>query len=112
MASLIPVLVARSYQSTQAYENSCTKGTCPLESSYWAYLPSLAANGLFLALFSLSFVLFVGQSMFSRRFLGFTIAMLSGCFLEILGYVGRIMSWYNPFDQVSPPFSITTFHLG
>lgn len=57
--------------------------TCPLDTSYWqGYLPSLAANGVFLALFSLSLVLFIGQSLFSRRFLGFTIAMVSGSILE------------------------------
>lgn len=75
--------------------------TCPLDLSFWAYLPSLAANGLFLALFSISFVVFFGQSILSKRFLGFTIAMLSGCALEIIGYVGRILSWYNPFSNVS-----------
>ena len=95
------LLTVRDYQSVTDYRAACTKATCPLDLSYWAYLPSLPANGIFLALFSLSFILFIGQSVFSRRFLGFTIAMVSGCILEILGYCGRIVSWYNPFYQVS-----------
>lgn len=72
-----------------------------MDLSYWSYLPSLAANGLFLGLFSLSLALFIVQSIFSKRFLGFTIAMVSGCILEIIGYIGRVMSWYNPFSEVS-----------
>lgn len=97
MASIM--LFARSYQSSQEYRNQCTKDTCPLDLSYWAYLPSLAANGLFLGLFTLSLMLFIGQSMLSKRFLGFTIAMVSGCILEVLGYAGRLWSWYQPFNE-------------
>ena len=97
----MPLLATRSYQSVTSYRAACKKDTCPLAYSYWAYLPSLPANSLFLALFSLSLVLFIVQSCLSRRFLGFTIAMVSGCILEVLGYIGRVLSWYNPFDQAS-----------
>ena len=82
------------------YRASCTLKTCPLKLSYYNYLPSLAANGTFLALFAISLCCFLLQVGLSRRFIGFTIAMVSGCVLEVLGYIGRIMSWYNPFNQV------------
>ena len=82
------------------YRASCTLKTCPIRLSYYNYLPSLAANGTFLALFAFSLCCFLLQVGLSRRFIGFTIAMVSGCVLEVLGYVGRIMSWYNPFGQV------------
>lgn len=83
-----------------AYRAACTLNTCPLSSSYYAYRPSLSANAVFLALFSLSLCCFLLQAALSGRFIGFTIAMISGCSLEVLGYTGRIMSYYNPFNQV------------
>jgi hypothetical protein len=85
---------------------SCTLKTCPIRLSYYNYLPSLAANGTLLALFSFSLCCFLFQVGLSRRFIGFTIAMVSGCILEVLGYVGRVMSWYNPFGQVRLQYSV------
>lgn len=61
--------------------------------SFWGYLPSLGANGAFEALFAISLMLFIGQSFLSRRFIGFSIAMISGCILECIGYGGRIWAW-------------------
>lgn len=88
-----------TYQEWKDYREHCTLDTCPLDLSYWAYLPSLAANSTFLAIFAVSLVLFLFQGILSRRFLGFTIAMVSGNILEVLGYAGRVMSYYNPFKE-------------
>ncbi|KAK8230495.1 sphingoid long-chain base transporter RSB1 [Phyllosticta capitalensis] len=88
-----------TYQQVQDYRDNCTLSTCPLSDSFWAYRPSLPANSFFLALFACSTIVFLCQGIFSRRFLGFTIAMVSGDLLEVLGYVGRIMSYYNPFSE-------------
>lgn len=65
--------------------------------------PSLPANATFLALFSLSLCSFLAQVHLSKRFIGFTIAMASGCILEVLGYISRIMSYHNPFNEVQIP---------
>ncbi|KAF2085492.1 putative sphingoid long-chain base transporter RSB1 [Saccharata proteae CBS 121410] len=81
------------------FRDQCTIDTCPLSLSYWAYRPSLAANGTFIGIFFLSLTLFICQGVLSKRFLGFTIAMVSGNILEVLGYAGRIWSWYNPFIE-------------
>ncbi|KAI4138328.1 MAG: hypothetical protein L6R39_006845 [Caloplaca ligustica] len=62
--------------------------------------PSLAANSTFLALFSLSLCAFLVQVHLSKRLIGFTIAMVSGYILEVLGYIGRIMSYHDPFNEV------------
>jgi len=103
MASLTGVfsLIARdtNYTATQNFRDHCTLKTCPLSDSYWGYIPSLPANGFFLALFALSTGIFVMQGVLSKRFLAFTIAMVCGGFLEVLGYVGRIMSHYNVFKE-------------
>lgn len=90
----------QSYSDRKNFRDSCTLDTCPLELSYWGYRPSLPANLLFLVLFGLSTLIFVGQGVLSRRFWGFSIAMISGCALEAIGYVGRTLSYYNPFAEV------------
>ncbi|KAF2138952.1 uncharacterized protein K452DRAFT_337768 [Aplosporella prunicola CBS 121167] len=109
MASLLPALLARdstvtsyrptTYSDWAAYRDACTLATCPLSDSYWAYRPSLGANAAFAAIFGLSLLLFLVQGVVSKRFLGFTIAMVSGDILEVLGYAGRLMSWSNPFGE-------------
>ncbi|KAF2231810.1 RTA1-domain-containing protein [Viridothelium virens] len=109
MASAMMHLFLRD--NNQDYRDQCTLQTCPLDLSYWAYLPSLAANSLFLALFSLSLALYLIQALLSRRFLGFTIAMLSGCALEVLGYIGRLMSRHNPFNQSAYLLQIVTLTI-
>ena len=78
----------------------CTLDTCPIEDSYYDYRPSLAANATFLAIFSLALLCFLLQGFRSRKFLAFTIAVAGGCILEILGYIGRLMSHANPFSEV------------
>lgn len=91
----------QNYTSASSYRSQCTLDTCPLSKSFFAYRPSLAANATFLALFACSLAAFLAQGVTSRKFIGFTAAMVSGCVLEVLGYVGRIMSYQNPFNEVS-----------
>ena len=98
----LDLLYRRDDKQLAAYRAACTLKTCPIKESYYAYRPSLAVNAVFLALFSFSLCCFILQAALSRRFIGFTAAMFSGCSLEVLGYIGRIMSWYNPFNQVFP----------
>lgn len=108
---LIMDLYNRDTKAEATHRAQCTLATCPLNDSYYAYLPSLGTNAAFLALFSLSLLGFTLQALLSRRFVGFTIAMVSGCTLEVLGYVGRIMSHQNPFNQVclmTSTFSLQT----
>ncbi|MCJ1474047.1 hypothetical protein MMC13_002705 [Lambiella insularis] len=90
---------ATNYTAITDYRNQCTLDTCPLSDSYYAYRPSLPANAVFLALFSFSLVCFTLQAVLSRRFVGFTIALVAGCILEVVGYAGRVISYKNPFDQ-------------
>ena len=104
MASLVHLLLARQ-ESYEDYLAECTVDTCPIESSQIGYRPSLAANGTFVALYGLSLILFLGGLFFSRRFLGFSIAMILGNLTEIMGYTGRIIAYYEPFGEVcATPF--------
>jgi len=60
-----------------ALELVCTKETCPIDESYFEYLPSLSLNALLLALFSLSLLVSVGQGAWYRTWT-FTFAMVCG----------------------------------
>jgi hypothetical protein len=91
---------SNDFNTRKNCRQACTLETCPMSLSYWAYLPSLAANGTFTALFSLSLALYVVQAVYSRRFIGFSVAMLCGSVLEVIGYVGRLMSYRDPFSEV------------
>ncbi|TQW00040.1 hypothetical protein V2A60_005451 [Cordyceps javanica] len=75
----------------------CNLDKCPVEWSMFGYRPSLVANVLFLALFA---VIGLVHAYFGIRWRswGFMTGMLLGCTGEILGYVGRIMLWNNPFS--------------
>ena len=61
------------------------------------YRPSLAANAAFLVLFAFSGIAHIVQGTITRKpyFLG---AMICGCTAEVLGYIGRLISWNNPFS--------------
>ncbi|KAG0650274.1 Efflux pump [Hyphodiscus hymeniophilus] len=105
MASLLSTtanLAIRASHSTfrDQYAN-CTRPSeaCPINSSYYFYRVSLPANAVFLTLFSLSFFGFVFTYVFTRRATAFTVAMFCGVALEVIGYVGRILSWNNQWQQ-------------
>ncbi len=79
--------------------SNCTLSTCTIDSSYYFYRVSLAANTTFVVLFALSLIGFILTYAFTRRGTAFTVAMTIGTILEVLGYVGRIMSWHNQWSQ-------------
>ncbi|EQB46069.1 Sphingoid long-chain base transporter RSB1 [Colletotrichum gloeosporioides] len=76
---------------------NCTVGTCPLSCAQVEYLPTLAGNALYAAIFGL---LLVAQIALGIRYKtwGFMVGMVCGLILEVVGYAGRIMLHDNPFD--------------
>ncbi|KIL91998.1 hypothetical protein FAVG1_04403 [Fusarium avenaceum] len=64
--------------------------------SFYEYKIDLAPNVAFLAIFSVSLLGFFGVWIAARRGTAFNVAMILGLICEILGYVGRILSWQNP----------------
>ena len=74
----------------------CTLQTCPIDQAYVHYLPSIAGNSLFLAIFVVILIaqLFIG---IRHRTWGFLGGMFGGLVLEIIGYVGRLKMHNNPF---------------
>ncbi|KAH1280856.1 hypothetical protein KXV81_008204 [Aspergillus fumigatus] len=77
----------------------CTLDTCPLSLANFNYVPNLAGNLLYLALFGTMLVANLGLGIYYRTW-GYLVGMIGGLALEVIGYVGRIQLHYNPF-----PFS-------
>jgi hypothetical protein len=75
----------------------CTIQTCSIECGQVKFLPNLAGNSLFTAIFG---VLFIVQAFLGVRYRtwGFLVGMLCGLALEIVGYAGRLMLHNNPFN--------------
>ncbi|KAF2144367.1 uncharacterized protein K452DRAFT_222702 [Aplosporella prunicola CBS 121167] len=77
-------------------ETDCKLGTCPLELAQYTYVPSLAGNAVFAALFGLILLAQLGFGVRYKTW-GFLVGMVGGVVLEIVGYVGRIQLHFNPF---------------
>ncbi|EGE84560.1 parasitic phase-specific protein PSP-1, variant [Blastomyces dermatitidis ATCC 18188] len=95
-ASLLSALVRRQDYMTG---DSCTFEICDIENSYYGYRPTRSANIAFAVIFGVSFLAYVVQAFTSRRFLGFSIAMVLGTLCELIGYIGRILMYDNPWAQ-------------
>ncbi|KAI5782453.1 RTA1 like protein-domain-containing protein [Pyronema domesticum] len=90
-------------QRANWFLNECTLGKygCPLDRSFYDYVPSLAMNTLLLVLFALSGITFCIQGFRTKSWTTFTVAMVLGCINEIIGYVSRILCHNNPF-KINP----------
>jgi hypothetical protein len=95
MASAVHLLVARLINKT------CTdfSSVCTIENSYYYYRVDEAANLVFTVLFGISLIGYLIAFGLTRRAFGFTVAMVCGTILEILGYAGRVWSWKNPWSE-------------
>ena len=77
---------------------NCTISACPIEYSVYGYRPSLAASGVVIAMYLLCLAVQIIQGWRFRTW-GFMAATALGCLDEILGYVGRILLWQNPWNN-------------
>ncbi|KAK3290680.1 RTA1 like protein-domain-containing protein [Chaetomium fimeti] len=76
---------------------NCTLEICPVEISVYGYRPSLTANITLMALYGLSMAIhaYLGIRWKQWWYMG---CMLVGGANAIIGYVGRVMLYYNPFS--------------
>ena len=85
--------------STSFDPANCTYATCSVaEYGQLTYIPSLPGNAFYLAIFAAAAIAQLVLGITYRTW-SFTIGMLCGCALEILGYVARIQLHYNDFDN-------------
>lgn len=77
----------------------CTEPSpsCPIAATTYGYYPSLPFNALFVAIFALAGLC---QLFFGLYFKTYTwvVGLFVGTFLEMSGYIGRIMLHNNPWD--------------
>ncbi|CAI4214404.1 unnamed protein product [Parascedosporium putredinis] len=76
---------------------NCTLELCPIEASLLRYQPNKPSTIVFIAVFGLSLLVHAYQGVRTKAW-GFMASMLSGCILEIVGYIGRLIIHSNPFD--------------
>ncbi|KAK2624128.1 hypothetical protein QTJ16_006762 [Diplocarpon rosae] len=97
--ALLPLVSLVARQTRVELLEDCTLDTCPIDSSYYFYRISLAANATLIALFAASLSAFLLTFAVTRRATAFHVAVLCGVTLEVIGYVGRIMSWKNQWHE-------------
>ena len=76
---------------------NCTLDLCPIEWTVYKYRPSLPANAVFIALYSVALAVHVYLGVRWRSW-GFMAFMAVGCLYAMLGYAGRIILWTNPWS--------------
>lgn len=54
----------------------------------------------FTVLFGISMFAFLAQGILSKKWLGFTVAMVLGCVFELIGYAGRFAAYSNVYSEV------------
>lgn len=77
---------------------NCTVSVCPVELSIYGYRPSLPASSLFIALFAIALLIQAALG-FRYKTWWFMGSMIAGCIDEIIGYIGRIMLYENPWNH-------------
>jgi hypothetical protein len=87
------------------------------------YLPSMFGNALFLGIFGLVLLLQIWPLGIRYKTWGYMGAMIGGCILEVVGYIGRILMNTTPFDDnnfiiyivgltIGPAFFSAAIYLG
>ncbi|KAI1267295.1 parasitic phase-specific protein PSP-1 [Xylariaceae sp. FL1019] len=90
-------------------DETCKLNTCNIKYSIFTYRPSLAANAIFLVLYSLLLFLHVGIGIKTKSW-AVSGCIWAGCVFNIIGYAGRILMWQNPFSY--PGFILQILFVG
>lgn len=86
------------WYTTGGDDANCTISVCPVELSVYGYRPTLPGSIALIALYGLCALIQIALGWRYKTW-GFMAAMVGGCLDEILGYVGRIMMYQNPWGQ-------------
>lgn len=83
----------------------CNLSICDLTLAQFDYRPSIGGNSLYAAIFGLCVLMNIFYGIRYRTW-GYMAAMLLGMSGEVVGYIGRILLWQNPFDPTGNNFLI------
>jgi hypothetical protein len=84
---------------------------CPIEASLYGYAPNLGANAFLAALFGTCFLATLVIGIMTKTWT-YTIALSIGTFLEMAGYIGRIIMHSNPWSPSGFKLQICCLVLG
>ncbi|PMD32729.1 RTA1-domain-containing protein [Hyaloscypha variabilis F] len=88
-----------------ADQTLCNLNTCDLTLAAFDYRASLPGNALYAAIFGIYLLLNIYLGIRHKTW-GYMVAMTVGLCGEIIGYIGRILLWKNPFDPTGNDFLI------
>jgi hypothetical protein len=78
-------------------DSNCTLDLCPIEWTVYKYRPSLPTNIIFIILYVIAMFVHIYLGVRWRSWVFMTL-MVFGCVYAIVGYVGRIMLFMNPWS--------------
>ncbi|CAM1506038.1 Fc.00g056790.m01.CDS01 [Cosmosporella sp. VM-42] len=83
----------------------CTQisSECPIKYTVYGYRPNAFVNGIFAIFFAISFGVHIWLGV-RYRIKSYTIALTLGCFAQVLGYLGRLGLYFQPFGVI--PFQV------
>lgn len=76
---------------------NCTLDLCPIEWTVYKHRPSLPTNAVFVALYTIALLVHTYLGIRWRSW-GFMAFMIIGCVYVMIGYVGRIVLWADPWS--------------
>ena len=86
-------------------QTKCSLTTCDLTLAAFDYRASLPGNALYAAIFGLYLLTNIYLGIRHKTW-GYMVAMVVGLIGELIGYIGRILLWQNPFDPTGNNFLI------
>ncbi|RWA07769.1 hypothetical protein EKO27_g7337 [Xylaria grammica] len=91
--------------------DDCTLDTCSASDSFYGYRPNLGIDIFFTIVYIaiIFYCLFIAIS--KRKWLSYTISVLIGALLELIGFVSRIYGYSHPFVRIGwiIQYSLITF---
>lgn len=91
---------------------ACTLDTCPIDTSFYMYRLSLAANAALAGIFAFHFLAFAAVWAWTRRGMSFAVPFLLGIACEVVGYAGRVKSYYNQWEETGFLIQIVCLTIG
>lgn len=80
------------------YNCMSVSAECPVEATIYGYYPNLGANTFFCVFFALCCIVQTFQGIKFKTWT-FMAALSLSCFTECIGYVGRILMHFNPWNN-------------